>query len=56
MQDLFFKQDLKGIGLVDPVSIEKVINETSNGSFKPLAVCTKEQAIVIALRLYHCVM
>lgn len=42
-------------GLVDPISNKKVMGGTSDGNFNPLVACTKEQAIVIALRLYHCV-
>ncbi len=41
-------------GYVDPLTNTRVMNGTSSGVFDPLATFTKQQAIVTALRLYHC--
>lgn len=42
-------------GLTDPTTGNKVMNGTGNGNFSPTSYYTREQAILTALRLFHCV-
>ena len=41
-------------GLMDPVSNVKVMQGTGNNGFSPLGTYTREQAILTAVRMFHC--
>lgn len=41
-------------GLADPTTGDKVMNGTGNGKFSPTENYSREQAILTALRLFHC--
>ncbi len=41
-------------GVTDPTTGGKVMNGTGNGKFSPWGSYTREQAIMTALRLFHC--
>lgn len=41
-------------GLTDPTNSKRVMEGTGGGNFSPLDTYSREQAILTALRLFHC--
>ena len=41
-------------GLSDPINSNRVMAGTGNGNFSPLGTYSRQQAIMTALRIFHC--